>query len=162
MGEIITSGMNDEQKVKAVHDWVVKNVQYDTSLVRHSAYEGLYSKTTVCQGYALLMFRMLKDSGINGRIVSGGNHAWNLLYLCGNYYHLDATWDDPVPDVPNRVLYNYYNKSDSYMASIIHGLLRIIRQHRLLMWKACVQAVRHTRFPGILPVRIRSGYRALH
>jgi hypothetical protein len=118
LGDIITFGMNDEQKVKVIHDWVVKNVQYDLSKSKYSAYEALYSETTVCQGYALLTFRMLKDSGITARIVigetSGGSHAWNMIYLCG-WYHLDTTWDDPVPDVPNRILYNYFNKSDSYM-----------------------------------------------
>jgi hypothetical protein len=44
-----------------------------------------------------------------------GSHAWNMVNLCGTWFHVDATWDDPVPDEPGRVLYNYYNLSDTQM-----------------------------------------------
>ena len=119
LAQIITQGMNDEAKEKAIHDWIVLNVQYDTSLVEHSAYAALSQGKTVCQGYTLLADRMLSEAGILTQTVIGtGNgvdHTWNLVYLCGNWYHFDATWDDPVPDVPGRVVYNFFNLSDSEM-----------------------------------------------
>lgn len=123
LGEIITSNMNSDQKEKSIHDYIVKNVQYDESLQRYSAYNALSEGKTVCQGYALLAYKMLKDAGIENRIISGTanngeetqNHAWNLVKLNGNWYHLDCTWDDPVPDVKGRVFYNYYNIMDSQM-----------------------------------------------
>ncbi|CAN2039820.1 hypothetical protein GMMP15_1490004 [Candidatus Magnetomoraceae bacterium gMMP-15] len=125
--QIITNDMNDEEKEKAIHDWIAKNVEYDQSLEEYSAYAALFgNKETVCQGYALLAFKMLKDSGINVKIIDGEafsnneevNHAWNMVYLCGNWYHLDITWDDPVFPVPNPdyVRYDYFNKSDSEMS----------------------------------------------
>ncbi len=133
LGEIITSVMNDEQKLKAIHDWVVRNVKYDTVtpgsyLLKYSAYNALYAGLAVCQGYALLTFRMLKDSGLSARIVSGKawdsqqnqwvDHAWNLVRLCGSWYHTDVTWDDPIPDDPSRILYTYYNRTDSELESM--------------------------------------------
>ena len=30
--------------------------------------------------------------------ISSENHVWNLVYLDGNWYHLDLTWDDPVTE----------------------------------------------------------------
>ena len=118
---IISVGMNDEEKAKAIHDWVVLNVAYDMSYERHSIYNALIEGLAVCEGYALLMFKMLDSCGIPVRIVSGTGsgeaHAWNLVYLCAAWFHVDATWDDPVPDVPSRVLWDYYNLSDNQIAA---------------------------------------------
>jgi hypothetical protein len=117
LGNIITQGMTDEQKEKAICDYIILNTAYDTSLVNHSAYAALFgTKKTVCQGYALLTYRMLTDAGLTARIVTGtGNgaaHAWDMVMINGSWYQLDNTWDDPVPDVIGRVRYDYFNLQD--------------------------------------------------
>ena len=33
---------------------------------------------------------------VTGSIRSGGDHAWNIVRIDGNYYHVDVTWGDPV------------------------------------------------------------------
>ena len=71
LGQIINASMSSDQKEKSIHDYIVKNVQYDTSLTRYSAYNALNEGKTVCQGYALLAYKMLTDSGIQNKIVSG-------------------------------------------------------------------------------------------
>ena len=116
--QIITPDMNDFQKEKAIHDWIVNNVSYDTTLTKFSAYAGLVSPyKTVCNGYSLLAYKMLNSAGIKTKIIEGqGNnqsHNWNMVYLDGAWYHLDVVWDDPVPDVSGKVSYNYYNLTDS-------------------------------------------------
>ncbi|MDA3898397.1 MAG: BACON domain-containing carbohydrate-binding protein [Desulfobacteraceae bacterium] len=115
LGSIITAGMNDEEKEKKIHDWVVANVAYDESLKEHSAWAALFLGKTVCQGYSLLTCKMLQEVDVPVRIINSEamNHAWNMIYLCGHWYHLDVTWNDPVPDLPGRILYTYYNLSDS-------------------------------------------------
>ena len=108
---IIKPGMNDHEKVKAIHDWVVRNLKYDTTLTKYTAYDGLYTGSTVCQGYSLLTHKLLKGAGIpeqnRGGTASdnpqGQLHAWNLVLLDGKWYHLDTTWNDPVPDRDNEV-----------------------------------------------------------
>lgn len=123
--EIITPGMSDHEKVKVIHDWVVLNLKYDTTLTKYTAYEGLKSGSAVCQGYSLLTYKLLKEAGIHNVIVEGtafstqadGSqssqlHAWNLVKLSGKWYHLDTTWDDPVPDVKGEVSTAYYLLSD--------------------------------------------------
>jgi transglutaminase/protease-like cytokinesis protein 3 len=118
LSQIITGGMNDFQKQKAINDWIVANLAYDTSLAQHSAYAGLFgSKKTVCQGYALLAYRMLSEAGLPNQILegmAGGQlHTWNLVKLDGNWYHLDTTWNDPVPDKEDQISYGYYNLNDA-------------------------------------------------
>ncbi|MBP1760936.1 MAG: Ig domain protein group 2 domain protein [Firmicutes bacterium] len=115
---IIDAGMNPHQIVKAIHDYIVLNVAYDTTLVEHSAYAALYGeKKTVCQGYSLLAYKMLEEAGLQARIIGGtaggGAHAWNLVEIEGKWYYLDCTWDDPVTDKVGQVLYNYYNLTDT-------------------------------------------------
>ena len=118
--DIIKVSMNDHQKEKAIHDYIVANVAYDTTLQKFSAYEGLKNGSTVCSGYAQLAYKMLNESGIEAKIVvgtaKGDSHAWNLVKLDNIWYHLDCTWDDPVPDVKGRILYNYFNLNDAQIS----------------------------------------------
>lgn len=116
VSSIIRPNMNDFEKEKAIHDYVVSNLAYDQSLTDHTAYGGLTKGTTVCQGYALLTYRLLTEAGISNKIVegrAGGQlHTWNLVHIDNSWYHLDTTWDDPVPDVKGRLNYNYFNLTD--------------------------------------------------
>lgn len=118
--EIIKPGMTDHEKVKVIHDWIVLNLSYDTSLKKYTAYDGLVTGSTVCQGYSLLAYRMLERVGIDNRIVegtAGGQlHAWNIVNLDGKWYHMDTTWDDPTPDRKGKVSHSYYLLSDDEMA----------------------------------------------
>ncbi|MCQ6559586.1 transglutaminase domain-containing protein [Paenibacillus mendelii] len=119
LSAIINPGMTVREKVRQIHDWVVTNVEYDLSLSRYTAYEALTEGSAVCQGYTLLMYRMLKMAGIENRIIEGevdtGSHVWNLVKIDGQWYHLDATWDDPTPNRAGAVSYNYYLKNDEQM-----------------------------------------------
>ena len=105
--EIFTDDMNDFETVKAAYDWICENVRYDyTNLnnsaykLKFSAYAALIDRTAVCQGYALLMYRLMMEQGIDCRVIpglgNGGAHAWNIVELDGVYYNLDATWDEGV------------------------------------------------------------------
>ncbi|MGH4123359.1 MAG: transglutaminase domain-containing protein [Clostridium sp.] len=114
--DIIKVSMNDDQKEKVIHDYIVSHVAYDTTISKFTAYEALKNGTTVCSGYAQLAYKMLNEVGIETKIVlgkgNGEDHAWNLVKLHDAWYHLDCTWDDPLPDIKGRVLYNYYNLND--------------------------------------------------
>ncbi|EOV9526002.1 MULTISPECIES: transglutaminase domain-containing protein [Bacillus cereus group] len=117
---IIKAGMDEHEKVKAIHDYVVKHVSYDTSYQAYTAYEALANRSAVCQGYTLLTYQLMQQAGIQTRFVTGkGNgqaHAWNLVKIEGKWYHLDTTFDDPVPDKAGRVTYSYYNMTDEQMS----------------------------------------------
>jgi hypothetical protein len=119
LGNIITKGMSDHEKVKAIHDWIVVRLKYDETLQKYTAFDGLKTGSTVCQGYSLLAYKMLERAGITNRIVegrAGGQlHAWNLVLLDGRWYHMDTTWDDPTPDRGKEVSTAYYLLTDAEM-----------------------------------------------
>ncbi|MED1410342.1 S-layer homology domain-containing protein [Bacillus paramycoides] len=120
VSSIIQVGMDDHEKVKAIHDYVVKHVSYDTSYKAYTAYEALANRSAVCQGYALLTYQLLKEAGIENHFVVGTGdgqpHAWNLVKIDNKWYHLDTTFDDPIPDEQGRVTYSYFNLSDEQIA----------------------------------------------
>ncbi|MDA1807029.1 S-layer homology domain-containing protein [Bacillus cereus group sp. BY32LC] len=120
VSSIIQVGMDDHEKVKAIHDYIVKHVSYDTSYKAYTAYEALVNRSAVCQGYALLTYQLLKEAGIENHFVTGTGdgqpHAWNLVKIENKWYHLDTTFDDPVPDEQGRVTYSYLNLSDEQIA----------------------------------------------
>ncbi|MEH6978148.1 transglutaminase domain-containing protein, partial [Bacillus pseudomycoides] len=97
-----------------------KHVSYDTSYKAYTAYEALVNRSAVCQGYTLLTYQLLKEAGIQSHIVTGMGdgqaHAWNLVNIDGKWYHLDTTFDDPVPDKEGRVTYSYFNMSDEQLS----------------------------------------------
>ncbi len=122
LAQIITPEMSPLKKVKTINDYIVLNSQYsdttnDPNINAHSAYALLKEGQGVCQGYALLTYKMLEQAGLPVHIISGsaggGPHAWNLVQLNDNWYHLDVTWNDPLPNSPGQVNYNYFLRNNT-------------------------------------------------
>lgn len=91
--------MSREQKTKLVHDYIVDNFDYDSSLINYDDYDGFYMeegrRVMVCQGYALLTYKLLGRLDVPCRIVMSETHSWNIVQLeDGLWYHLDCTNDD--------------------------------------------------------------------
>lgn len=113
------NSLSDDEKIKAVYDYVTKTVDYDYAGVNeassHSAYAALANKKAVCQGYSTLVYRLLCECGIQTRIITGKsqnqNHAWNIVRLNGQWYNLDATWDSNFDG--NDQKYMYFLKGSS-------------------------------------------------
>ncbi|MCL6549314.1 MAG: hypothetical protein K6T30_10460, partial [Alicyclobacillus sp.] len=120
LAQILKPGMLDVQKELAIHDYIVLHAAYDTTLRHLTPYDLLTTGTAVCQGYQMLTYLMLTRAGIPCEMVNGtardGNHGWVIVNIAGNWYHLDTTWDDPVPNQPGRVQYGYFNLTDAQMA----------------------------------------------
>lgn len=104
LGSLGVNSMDSYSKIKTIYNWICQNVSYDYAhvgnteyLKQFSAYGALVEGTAVCQGYAVLLYRLLLESGVDVRVIPGtGNstlHAWNIAELNGVYYNLDSTWD---------------------------------------------------------------------
>ena len=113
------SGMTDEEIVLAYHEYLTSTVAYAYAAYlqgslggahEYDMYGALVNHSSVCQGYAETMFYLLKKAGLSCAIASSQNinHAWNIVKVNGKWYHVDATWDDPVWDMPGRSLHTYF------------------------------------------------------
>ena len=117
--KIDTSGMTDEEIVLAYHEYLTSTVAYayedyfnGTIAANHGydMYGALVKHSCVCQGYAETMFYLLREAGLSCAVASSENinHAWNIVKIHGKWYHIDATWDDPVWDMPGRSYHDYF------------------------------------------------------
>ena len=125
--EKIKKGMSEIEKVKTIHDYLVLTVAYDyENFVKNNvsedsfeAFGALINKVAVCDGYTKSMALLLNKIGIQTIQVSGsgngGSHSWNMVKIEGQYYHIDTTWDDPVPNKPESVQYNYFLKNNKQL-----------------------------------------------
>lgn len=122
--DIIKPEMIDYEKVKTVHDFLITALKYDTRPQppesSYHAFGALNTGKALCGAYAELMVLMLKQAGVPCRMVTGiGNgldHAWNIVYIDGECYHVDTTWDDPVTNSEKTTLrYDYFNLPDAEM-----------------------------------------------
>lgn len=119
--KIKKTAKTDFAKVKAVNDFIVSNTTYGgTSSDRYTAYGLMKNKVAVCQGYALVAYKMFEKLDIPVRYVVGyagnQNHAWNKVKVSGKWYNLDTTWNDPTPNSPTEVQYNYFLVSDKQLS----------------------------------------------
>lgn len=102
----ITDNMSNYDKVKIFHDHIVNNTTYDESLKEESytAYSLITTNKSICGGYTDIISIYLHKLGIQNYKITSENHIWNLINLDGTWYHVDATWDDPVASDGNEYL----------------------------------------------------------
>ncbi len=90
-------GLTDYEKVCRMYEYVGRNFVYDDEHEVYSAYEGLKTGTMTCQGYTLLMYKLLGHENIGCRIITGiadgVRHGWNLVRIGHKWYNIDVTWD---------------------------------------------------------------------
>ena len=103
----------DYLKIKTIYDYITEHVVYDHDnlyddayKLKYTAYAALQNGTAVCQGYALLLYRLALELDVDCRLIAGmgGNeaHGWNIIELKDLYYDMDATWD------AQATKYNYF------------------------------------------------------
>ena len=109
-GVVGNNSLTDVQKALLLHDRLVQWVAYDWENYNKyganleympdtdfTAYGVFGERVAVCQGYAMAYMYMLDQVGIENDYVDSDTlcHAWNIVYINGKPYHVDATWDDP-------------------------------------------------------------------
>lgn len=121
----LEEGWSEFDRELYLHDRLLFSCVYDTKTAEagqsgeafapFSVYGALVEGKAVCEGYAAAMQLLLGQAGIESRVVSGRGenqaHAWNLVRLEEEWYHLDATWNDG-----ERIRYDYFNISDEILA----------------------------------------------
>lgn len=89
--------MTDMDKLVWIHDYIDRITTYkldESNGFVHTAVGPFYYGYSVCDGYAKAMNLLLHEVGIEADKVSNEGHAWSLVKINGEYYHVDATWDD--------------------------------------------------------------------
>jgi len=127
--------LDEKGKELFIHDFIVENVKYDKlkKEYSHEIIGALGNGVAVCEGIAkavkilcdelklwciIALSEANPDKGIKYR------HAWNVIRIDGQYYHLDVTFDNSLSG-EDCVRYDYVNLSDK----------QIFRDHEPVIWK---------------------------
>ena len=101
-------GKSDYDKFKAITNWIVSNVKYDShyngepntpagTKYPHDMTGAVLDGYAVCDGYAGLFYYMANAVGLKALYEDGTSisvqrgHAWNLLEMDNAYYYVDPT-----------------------------------------------------------------------
>ncbi len=99
--------MDDLDKVLYLHDSIVELVTYSKGEVGNQKYTlggALGDGNAVCMGYAKALNLLLKEVGFETDYVRCDelSHGWSYVKLDGQWYHIDATWDDTRSSVKGQ------------------------------------------------------------
>ncbi len=115
----IHGGMTAYERERLIYSRLINHVTYTISNDRsiYTMYGALVNQKAVCDGYAHALQYLLYRAGIPCIRVTGNSkgegHAWNMVKLSDKWYHVDATWDDPIiKDVNDFAGYSYFNVTD--------------------------------------------------
>lgn len=111
--------MSELDRELYLFDSLASRCSYDTEAASngenwkaYTQYGALVDGKAVCEGYARAMQSLLSCAGLESTLVSGTSkgmlHMWNLVKIDGDWYHLDATWNDS----DSLVSYKYFNVTD--------------------------------------------------
>lgn len=111
MTKLQLNGLSEAKKITKIHDYICNHVDYaynSTEEQIYTAYGALCTGKAVCQGYAVLFYRLCKEAGLSVRIISGtgngGAHGWNIVRIGSKYYNVDCTWDGQDATTYNEYL----------------------------------------------------------
>ncbi len=96
----IKTGMGDDDKVKVLHDYLVRTVSYDDNYSAgynaNTAWGALIRGKAACSGYARGFKALCDAAGIPCYYVHATNsaHQWNIVCVDGNWYHIDVQCND--------------------------------------------------------------------
>jgi hypothetical protein len=125
---LIRPARNDEEKARAIFRWITAKITYDTrayftgELSASNSDLTLGSRKAVCGGFSSLFQDLGKAAGIRIETIHGyakgygsgvgehfkgpSNHAWNAVWIDGQWWLMDATWGG-----------GYVNENGAYVRS---------------------------------------------
>lgn len=119
-------------QVKVLHDWLIGRCAYDNEDPRYAytAYGAVVKGKAVCAGIAEAFGYLCCEVGVACLRVVGyvnpepgqrashagdGNHAWNMVQIAGQWYHIDVTHDLNASD--QTIRYDNFLLSDEEMST---------------------------------------------
>lgn len=117
----IEPSMTDLDKIIYIHDAIVEQTTYKLNGTDHiyGVNGTLGEKEAVCMGYAKTLNFLLQQVGIKTSYVKETatiNHGWTYVYLDGDWYHIDPTWDDTRTSSWGKTSHQFLLRNDDEFA----------------------------------------------
>lgn len=121
----IKAEWNNLEKIIYTNNYLCRNCEYATNIVdsSHTLKGALVDKLPVCDGYSKAFKYLLKQVGVEAELATSDSmvHAWNLVKIDNDYYHVDVTWNDTKEIGVGRTSYDYFLRSDKEFSKREHS-----------------------------------------
>lgn len=125
----VSDQSDDFSKELAIIQYLVENITYENensdSDDKSTAFGALLYNVASSAGYADAFLALAERYGLDARFVCNSKHAWNLVKLDGEWYHVDVCMEDPDLDWYTWVCYGfdiarnlYINKTDDQIKNM--------------------------------------------
>lgn len=126
--------LSNYDKLICIYEYLQDNVTYDSKELEaccrlgrsvnpmsHNAYGVLVNKMGVCDGISSALSLLTQRMGFECSMVSGkatfrtsvfSEHAWNVIKIDDNFYHIDATFDVNHKEQTGEYSYEYFCVND--------------------------------------------------
>ena len=102
--EICADCDTDEEKVRAIYNWMIHNFEYDysyTPMVQYfNVHQTIETRKGICYDFSHLFAALYRSQNIPCYVVDGDkrdnaqyHHTWNRVYLNGSWWNIDVTFD---------------------------------------------------------------------
>ena len=102
--EICANCNTDEEKVKAIYEWMIHNFEYDYEcepIVQYfNVRKTLSTRKGICYDFAHLFTALCRSQNIPCHVVNGDkrdnaqyHHTWNRVHFDGSWWSMDVTFD---------------------------------------------------------------------
>lgn len=102
--EICADCNTDEEKVKAIYEWMIHNFEYDYECEPIIQYfnvrKTLSTRKGICYDFSHLFAALCRSQNIPCYVVDGDkrdnphyHHTWNRVYFDGSWWNIDVTFD---------------------------------------------------------------------
>ena len=129
--QLAKNNMTDEEKVRAVVQYVVDLMEYDFVALEDDDLLTTYNAEAlkyaingdgVCRNYSALVNALLMEMDVEVVEIRDEGHIWNIVFIEDDYFWIDATWIDDgyTTDVTESI---YYCTTTYYF--IDHGSLTV-------------------------------------
>lgn len=132
VSNVITEDMSEEEKIKALSEYVVSNMEYNFNLIDYTdnsteriikgwgecLYYSVIEGEGVCQGYTKYAQNLFNEAEIKSFKTDGVNHTWNLVQIDNEYYFVDLTNVDELIDEQKSTSFDDYNLDKYYLVPI--------------------------------------------
>ena len=128
----VDANMSDLDKILFTNNYLCQicdYVEYETQeelnnidWEYHTMAKALTEGYAVCDGYSKAFSYLLSQVGVEASLVTSDLlcHAWNLVRLENDYYHIDTTWNDT--GMYGKITYSYFMLSDTEMFNRSHNV----------------------------------------
>lgn len=121
-----TENLSDYEKELYIHDKLAQSVTYsdleDLPRAYHTAEGPFLENIGVCDGFTKTLQILYDQLGIDSIIVLGvlddNPHAWNLVNIEDDWYHVDLTSSRSIVEETGIITHAYFNLSDERMKKI--------------------------------------------